>query len=299
MDPQRQTVLVIDDTPANIDLLTYILQDEAGILSATKGSDGLALAIDTQPDLILLDVLMPGMDGYEVCALLKADARTRSIPVIFISAMSQEGDEAKGLEAGAIDYIAKPFNSTIVRMRVRNHLELKRYRDRLESLSLTDGLTGIANRRRFDEFFDREWRRAARNRAPLALILMDIDLFKAFNDAYGHPAGDDCLRRLAGALVESTHRPADLVARYGGEEFIAVLPDTTAEGARRVAEQIRRRVTELAIPHEHSAGGGFVTFSFGVASVVPQPGHPATELLERTDRFLYEAKQSGRNRICG
>ena len=228
MEPARQTVLIVDDAPANIEVLSEALSDEYEVLFATSGQDALDVAAEQHPDLILLDVMMPEMDGYEVCTRLKGDTKTQTIPIIFVTAMDHEEEETKGLNVGAIDYLAKPIRPAIVRARVRNHLELKRYRDNLECLSSTDGLTGIANRRRFDEFLDREWLRARRCQTPLSLILMDIDLFKGYNDHYGHLAGDDCLRHLAREMTACLRRPTDLVARYGGEEFACLLPDTDA-----------------------------------------------------------------------
>jgi PleD family two-component response regulator len=220
VDIKKQSVLIVDDMVSNIEILSGVLGSEYDVLFATSGKDALDIAHDQTPDLILLDVVMPDMDGYEVCAKLKADEKTRDIPVIFVTAMDQEEDESKGLNAGVIDYITKPVRSSIVKARVRNHLELKRYRDLLKELSTVDGLTGIPNRRRFDEVLESEWRRARRNQTPLSLLLMDIDFFKAYNDHYGHVAGDDCLRQLAKGLAEIVRRPADLVARYGGEEFV-------------------------------------------------------------------------------
>src|SRR5579859_4005198 len=211
------------------------------------------MAIDRQPDLILLDVVMPGLDGFEVCRRLRAEERTQRIPIVFITGLNALEDERRGLELGAIDFISKPVQAAIVRLRVRNHLELKRYRDFLEDLSLVDGLTGIGNRRRFDEFLLREWRRSRRGRAPLALVLLDVDNFKAFNDHYGHAAGDDCLREVAATIAMLVRRPGDLCARYGGEEFAAILPHTDLTGARTLAERIREAVLALEIPHEGSA----------------------------------------------
>jgi diguanylate cyclase (GGDEF)-like protein len=297
MEIGRPTILIVDDTPTNIEILSEALNAEYEVLFATNGQDALNVAFDAGPDLILLDIMMPEMDGYQVCEQLKADARTRSIPVIFVTAMDQEADEAKGLSVGAIDYLAKPIRLPIVRARVRNHLELKRYRDFLENLSLTDGLTGIANRRRFDEVIDSEWRRAKRNQTQMSLVLMDVDHFKGYNDRYGHLAGDDCLRHLARGLMECVRRPSDLVARYGGEEFACLLPDTNAEGAMWVANQMRDKVNYLNVPYEGYTIADHVTLSFGVATMLPLVGQSFFDLIRRADEFLYEAKRSGRNQI--
>jgi diguanylate cyclase (GGDEF)-like protein len=294
---RKETILIVDDTPANIEILSELLSSEYEVLFATGGEDALEIAVDENPDLILLDVVMPGMDGYEVCSRLKADARTRAIPVIFVTAMDHEEDETKGLDAGAIDYLTKPIRPPIVRARMRNHIQLKRYRDALESLSSSDGLTGIANRRRFDELLDQEWTRARRSHNPLSLTIMDIDHFKAFNDHYGHLAGDDCLRKVAGCLAESVRRPADLVARYGGEEFACLLPDTHAEGAVCVANHIREKVNAMKIPHSASPVADHVTLSMGVSTMIPVIGQSFFDLIRRADELMYEAKNNGRNSI--
>ncbi|MBF0375099.1 MAG: diguanylate cyclase, partial [Alphaproteobacteria bacterium] len=235
----RQTVLVIDDSLATVRMLGEVLSDLCDGQVATEAAEGIALARAEAPDLVLLDVMMPGMDGYEACRRLKADPRTCHVPVIFVTSLDEEADEAHGLEIGAIDYITKPFSVPIVRARVRNHLELKRHRDLLESLSSLDGLTEIPNRRRLDEHLDQEWRRCARHGLPLSLLLLDIDHFKPYNDTFGHQAGDDCLRLVAGALRDCARRPGDLVARYGGEEFACVLPGVGGEAARGMAEALR------------------------------------------------------------
>lgn len=293
----RQTVLIVDDAPANIELLSEVLESEYEVLFALSGEDGLNIAFEEAPDLILLDIVMPQMDGYEVCDRLKADPRTRTIPVIFVTAMDLEEDETKGLALGAIDYITKPIRPPIVRARVRNHLELKRYRDLLERLTTTDGLTGIANRRRFDAFLESEWSRARRSQKPLSLIMLDIDFFKAFNDHYGHLAGDDCLRQVAQCLDGRVRRPADLVARYGGEEFACLLPETNAMGAATMAKRFLESMNELNIPHAYSEAADHVTLSMGVATIIPLIGQPSSELVRRADQLLYEAKQNGRNQF--
>lgn len=292
-----KTILVVDDMPSNIEVLSQALGDEHEVLFATGGREALDIATAEMPDLILLDVIMPGMDGYEVCAKLKADPKTREIPVIFVTAMDQDDDEARGLSIGAIDYLTKPIRPAIVRARVRNHLQLKSYRDFLEYLSLTDGLTGVPNRRRFDEYLESEWRRARRNGTPISLIILDIDLFKAYNDGYGHPAGDECLRQVAKTLVGCVRRPADLVARYGGEEFACLLPDTDLDGAAAVAEQIRKNMDEAPIPHAHSAVSDHITLSMGIASESPAGEETAAGLVRRADDCMYEAKRGGRNQI--
>jgi diguanylate cyclase (GGDEF)-like protein len=291
----RQTVLICDDTPTNIEMLDDMLSDMCDVVFATSGAEALRLAVAEEPDLILLDVMMPGMTGYEVCTALKAEPCTRNIPVIFVSALGRENDEAKGLEVGAIDYITKPISAPIVRARVRNHLELKRQRDLLEHLSSIDGLTGIANRRAFDEQLGHEWRRAGRTGESLAVLMIDVDHFKSYNDRLGHGAGDDCLKLLATTLEEALHRPGDHLARYGGEEFVCILPATDIVGATAVAEQLRRAVAALALPHPTEPA---VSVSIGAATARPREGQPAGDLLSIADSKLYDAKRTGRNRVC-
>jgi diguanylate cyclase (GGDEF)-like protein len=294
---RKPNLLIADDTSTNIELLDAVLGADYEILFATSGAQALELAISQTPDLILLDIMMPEMDGFETCSRLKADQRTAEIPVIFVTALSREAEEARGLEVGAVDFIFKPFSPAVIRARVRNHLELKRQRDILRSLSFRDGLTGLANRRQLDQFLDQEWRRSQRGQTPISLILMDIDYFKSFNDALGHLAGDDCLRRIAQTLETSIHRAGDLIARYGGEEFVCVLPETGQSGAFAVAEKVQQLLAQLALPHPASSVAPAVTLSLGVATRIAGNGEKAEELLHDADQALYRAKAEGRNRI--
>lgn len=296
---RASTVLLVDDSRIVLHLLETILEPEYRVLRAQSGQEALAVALERQPDLILLDVVMPGMDGFEVLSHLRAEPRTEDIPVIFLTALSGEAGEVRGLTSGAVDFITKPIHPAAVRARVRTHVELKVARDRLRDLSLKDGLTGIANRRRFDLALEREWFRALRYGRPLSLIMADIDFFKAFNDHHGHPAGDACLQAVAGALSRASLRASDVVARYGGEEFVALLPETDHAGALAVAERIQAEVAALGLAHGFSEACGQVTLSMGVATRVPErEGHPE-DLLESADARLYAAKWSGRNRIEG
>lgn len=300
MTPERDgklMILLVDDAPTNIQMLNETLKDGYHLFFATNGRDALRIASESLPDLILLDVIMPDMDGYEVCRKLKADPVLRNVPIIFITAMNQQEDEAIGLELGAVDYITKPFNPTIVRLRIRNQIELKRQRDLLARLSHLDGLTGIPNRRALDEALEREWRRGTRSLKPLSLFMIDIDHFKAYNDSYGHLAGDDCLRAVAQSLKIPLGRAADFVGRYGGEEFLVILPETDEKGAMIVAREMQQGVAELALPHPSSPLGKTVTTSIGVATAIANREHQHTCLLQEADNALYRAKQEGRNRI--
>lgn len=292
-------ILIVDDIPDNIRVLSRMLVDDGHEISAANnGRQALKLAANCAPDLVLLDVMMPDLDGYQVCAALKADPLLRAIPVIFITALADVEDETRGLALGAVDYITKPFKEAIVRMRVKTQLELKRQRDILERLSQVDGLTGIPNRRAFDERLDQEWRRSIRTGKPLAVAMIDVDLFKQYNDAHGHLVGDDCLRRVARALTDGLKRGGDFVARYGGEEFVCLLCDMDPPGVARVAEQLRASIEALRIPHGDSPISPHVTISVGTASTRPRPETSAATLLEAADQQLFQAKRQGRNQCC-
>jgi diguanylate cyclase (GGDEF)-like protein len=292
------TLLLVDDSKTVCHLLGNLLGPHYRVLTAENGEDGFTLALNCKPDLILLDVLMPDMDGFAVCRRLKRDSRTREIPVLFLTALGSEADEMRALEAGGIDFILKPICAPVLAARVRNQLELKHHQDRLRNLSLLDGLTGIANRRRFDQYLEMEWQRCSRNGQPLSLVMGDVDFFKAFNDGYGHGRGDDCLRAVARVFAMSLRRPADLAARYGGEEFVCVLPETDREGARIVADQVMAQMEDLALPHAYSSVSSRVTVSVGVATAErPSLGRSWRTLAEEADWYLYEAKRRGRNRI--
>ncbi|PYG02876.1 response regulator receiver modulated diguanylate cyclase [Thioalkalivibrio sp. ALE21] len=303
-DEPKPTLLLVDDEPTNIQALGHLLKDDYRIRVANNGEKALALAAEgapERPDLILLDIQMPGIDGYEVCRRLKEDPHTSDIAIIFVTALDDARDEEHGLNLGAVDYIARPFNPAIVRARVNTHVKLKRRTDLLEQYAMLDGLTGIHNRRYFDEHLDRETRRSQREGEPLSLIMLDIDHFKGFNDHYGHGAGDRCLQKVAETLARTLNRPGDTLCRYGGEEFVALLPGTPTSGALEVAERLRSAVEERALAHEHSSAGPVVTVSLGAATFDPagEPGADMESLLARADAALYRAKNAGRNRYCG
>ncbi|MGC3999717.1 MAG: diguanylate cyclase [Anaeromyxobacter sp.] len=298
MTSPRPRLLIAEDSPANSRALQMILGADHELLFALDGQQAVDLARTQRPELILMDALMPGLDGFDACARLKASRLTSEIPVIFITALEDEPAEIRALELGAFDFISKPIRPAVVRARIRNCLENKRQRDQLAQLSFTDGLTGVANRRRFDEQLELEWRRACRTRRPLSLALLDVDAFKAFNDALGHPAGDDALRRLAAGVASAIRRPGDLLARYGGEEFGLVLAETDAAGARFVAERILGAVRDLALPHPASPTAGIVTVSIGLATASPAPGTGQASLIKAADQAMYQAKAEGRDRLA-
>jgi diguanylate cyclase (GGDEF)-like protein len=296
---RRPRLLVVDDQPANVQALYQVFAADHQVFMATSGEQALQVCAARQPDLVLLDVVMPGMDGHEVCRRLKADETLHDIPVIFVTAHSDEAAEEQGLDVGAVDFISKPINPKIVRARARTHLTLKAQADLLREWVFIDALTGLSNRRFFEQRLAAEWARAQRQGTVLSLVMVDVDYFKRYNDHYGHQAGDDCLSRLASVFKECVRRPTDLVARYGGEEFVCLLPDTDLAGARHVAEQICVQVQRVAIPHAKSQLGSTVSVSLGVATspVGPATGRSA-DLLREADAQLYLAKSRGRNQVC-
>ena len=288
-------ILVVDDAMENIQILHGALQDEHEVLFALDGAKALELARAQRPDLILLDAVMPGLDGYAVLAALRGAADTWDIPVIFVTALKSPEDETRALDAGAADFIGKPVNAAVVRARVRTQLTVKRQADALRAMTLTDSLTGAANRRAFGERIEAEWRRCARAGLPLALILADVDHFKMYNDYYGHQAGDACLEQVARAMQGTAGRAQDLVARYGGEEFAILPPQLDAAGAECVARRLLAELARLAIPHAASPTAPVLTASMGIAAVVPVHGQPSALLIRAADAELYRAKGDGRN----
>lgn len=292
----RAQLLVVDDQPVNIRLMHKIFSDDHDVFMAASGEQALAFCRRTPPDLVLLDVVMPDISGLEVCRALKQSPDTAAIPVIFVTALNNADEEVACWDAGAVDFITKPINAQTTRNRVRAHLMLKYQSDILRRLAWIDGLTGVANRRQFDERLQREWKRCRRDSMPLAAAVIDIDYFKAFNDTYGHLAGDDCLRRVAQAAESALQRPADFIARTGGEEFTCVLPDTDAAGAMQIAERVAARIRALEIPHVRSATA-HVTVSIGIATTSGPSDHSMQEWLNRADTALYAAKHRGRAQV--
>ncbi len=293
----KQKVLIVDDSPLILKILTNMLAGDYDVICAPTGEEALQAAVREIPDIILLDVVLTGMSGYDVCKVIKKDPATANIPIIFISCLNDESDEKTGLELGAIDYITKPFSEAIVKIRIKNHLELKSHRDFFERLSSLDGLTGIYNRRFFDYYYIQEWNRAIGDRTPISLILIDIDRFKCYNDNYGHLMGDDCLRQVSSAILRSLLRKEDTVARYGGEEFICVLPNCESEDAFCISERIMKNIEDLQIRHDFSDVTCFVTASIGAGTVIPHDFYEPNDFLGKVDELLFEAKRSGRNTV--
>ena len=296
---RRPRLLVVDDQPINIQTLYQIFQQDHEVFAATSAAQALELCQrQPLPDLILLDIVMPEVDGLALCQQLKQQPFTADIPIIFVTALSSSEEEAAALQAGGADFISKPVNPAVVRARVATHLTLKAQTDFLRQLAFVDGLTGIANRRRFDDALQAAWRHGLRTREPLALVMFDIDHFKHYNDHYGHQQGDLALQAVASAVHQLMQRPYDLAARYGGEEFVCLLPGCTAAHLPAKAEQLRAAIEALQLPHAASPSAPWLTISVGAAYLLPQADTSPHRLLTLADAALYQAKHQGRNCVC-
>ena len=295
-DAALPRVLVADDEPANILLIAHALKDECEVIQVSSGTDVLERVVVGDIDLILLDVVMPGLDGFEICKVLKSSPFTSGIPVIFVTALDQRRDETRGLDVGAVDYITKPIHPAVVKARVHAHLELKRARDLLEKLASVDPLTGVANRRRFDMALEEEWRRVRRAGRWLSLAIADVDHFKRFNDRHGHLAGDARLRGIANALARSARRAGDLVARYGGEEFGLILPEVEPAMMLGMIRTVMNSVVTRSGEDDSAPSRETVTISIGAVSAIPPRDSELKDMLAAADELLYEAKASGRDR---
>jgi diguanylate cyclase (GGDEF)-like protein len=297
---RKPRLLLVDDQVIHIQVLHRSLAHDHQLFMANSGKQALAVCAQQHPDLIVLDLVMPDMDGFEVLHALKTNPATTDIPVIFVTGHEGEDIETRCLQAGAVDFITKPFNPNVVRARVKTHLTLKFQSDFLRDLAFMDGLTGVSNRRHFDDRLNIEVGRAQRQASSLSLVLLDVDFFKRYNDNYGHQAGDDCLRQIAATLKACLKRPTDLVARYGGEEFVCLLPDTGLDDAIHMAQRMLDAVRAKAIAHAYSDVDTCVTVSLGVATKDPSSAiiRPAL-LLALADAQLYRAKRTGRARVCG
>lgn len=304
--------LVIEDSQTGLAVVSQHLE-RMGIqpIAATDGESGVALFREHNPDIVLLDVVLPGMDGYEVARRIRAIEQSGEwTPIIFLTARTADTDLVQGITAGGDDYLFKPISEVVLAAKVRAMQRILQMRyslvvltrkldaanQELTRLTSLDGLTGLSNRRHFDETLMREWRRAARYKRPLALALIDVDHFKLFNDTYGHLAGDECLKSVASALQAVSRRPSDLVARYGGEEFAFISPAASAEDAAALARTICATLQAQARPHMRSPLG-VLTASMGVATLVPGKDDSPDTLFRLADQALYEAKHKGRNRV--
>ena len=299
MEFKKHTILVVDDMTTTLLLLHDLLKDTYEVKIAKSGTKALEiLESPNDIDLILLDIEMPDINGYDVCKRIKNNETIKNIPIIFITGRTSQEDEEYGLNLGAIDYITKPFNKAIVKLRIKNYLDLKIKNDMLEKLSMYDGLTNIRNRRFFDETFEKTFNEIKRDKKSLAVLMIDIDFFKPYNDNYGHGQGDETLRKVAKALEKTIKRASDFVARYGGEEFVILLKDINKDGVEAVANNLLNAIRELKITHEFSKIENYVTVSIGVSYYNSNSDVTKLELLLKADETLYNVKNSGRNNFA-
>ena len=299
MEFKKPTILVVDDMTTTLLLLHDLLKDTYEVKIAKSGTKALEiLESPNDIDLILLDIEMPDINGYDVCKRIKNNETIKNILIIFITGRTSQEDEEYGLNLGAIDYITKPFNNAIVKLRIKNYLNLKIKNDMLEKLSMYDGLTNIRNRRFFDETFEKTFSEIKRDKKSLAVLMIDIDFFKPYNDNYGHGQGDETLRKVAKALEKTIKRASDFVARYGGEEFVILLKDINKDGVEAVANNLLNAIRELKITHEFSKIENYVTVSIGVSYYNSSSDITKLELLLKADETLYNVKNSGRNNFA-
>jgi two-component system cell cycle response regulator len=290
------TILIVDDSAVLRERVRETLRDHGVadiFLMAEDGAEGLKLLLSEQVDLVLLDLLMPGLDGFKFLSLKKQKESGPAVPVIVLTGTDEVDDKIRGFAEGASDYLTKPFHDLELVARVKVHLQVKLMTEQLRQMARTDPLTGLANRGYFTECLERELHRASRCSAPVGLIMIDIDFFKEVNDEYGHQAGDALLIKIAEELPRGL-RSSDLVGRYGGEEFVMLLPDADDDGVRIVAERCRRQISTLRVPFDNQVLTG--TASFGAVSS-QQPGCTVRDIVRAADLALYEAKQDGRNRV--
>jgi diguanylate cyclase (GGDEF)-like protein len=306
IDDRSALILLVDDDPLMRMQLCLCLKKEGyQVVEAKDGQEGLVAFNRLHPDIVLLDAVMPGIDGFECCAQLQTQPNGNHTPILIITGLDDQDSVDRAFEVGAADYVTKPVHWAVLRQRVRRLIRQSQLQRQLETLNQelhrlasVDGLTQIANRRWFDEYLQQEWQRTMREQLPLSLILCDVDCFKLYNDTYGHQAGDRCLQQVAKTLQATVKRSTDLVARYGGEEFAVILPNTSSQGAIHIAEEACAKIRESAIPHGSSLVQPFVTLSVGVASMVPSLQTKSEVLITRADQALYQAKASGRDRCC-
>ncbi|WP_457626546.1 diguanylate cyclase [Persephonella sp.] len=291
----KGNILIIDDTESNIDILMEILGDDFEIYAATDGETGLEIINEEDIDLVLLDIMMPDMDGFEVCRKLKENHRTEDIPVIFITALTDEESIEKAFDVGGSDYITKPFKHKEVLARVKMHLKLKYYQEELKKLASTDFLTGLYNRRHMFLIGNELFEISKRYNKKLSVIILDIDRFKSINDTYGHDAGDEALKALSQIIIDRT-RECDVPARLGGEEFVILLPETELEGAKKLAEDLRQAVENEIIELPDGQKLSF-TVSIGVSEINLSKDLSFEKALKLADKALYEAKETGRNKV--
>ncbi|MGK7933938.1 MAG: diguanylate cyclase [Microcystaceae cyanobacterium] len=297
-------LIVDDDTFVQMQLRLYLEREGYQVAIANSGEEGLATYRTHHPDLVLLDAIMPGINGFECCKQLSQLPSAAYVPILMITALDDQQSVDYAFDVGAADYVTKPIHWAVLRQRVKRLLyqtqlqrKLQLANLHLERLAFLDGLTQISNRRHFDDRLSLEWNRALRDKSPLSLILADVDNFKAYNDTYGHQAGDSCLKEVAQIFLQSANRPTDLAARYGGEEFAMILANTDLKGAKVIAKRIQTAIRTLKIPHHTSTTINYVTLSMGIASMIPHQDNSYTALIEQADQCLYQAKRQGKNRF--
>ncbi|MBD2446543.1 PleD family two-component system response regulator [Nostoc sp. FACHB-152] len=305
IENHKNLVLIVDDERLNrIQLRLFVEGAGYQTVEAQNGKEALTVFGQLHPDIVLLDAMMPEMDGFECCRQLQSLDFSKYIPVLMITGLDDQESVDRAFEAGAIDYVTKPIHWPVLLQRIKRLIHQSQLQQQqelltqeLQKLAIIDELTQVANRRKFEVYFDQEWRRMAREQKPLSLILCDVDFFKSYNDTYGHRVGDRCLQKVAQAIKDAARRSVDLVSRYGGEEFAVILPNTDVAGATQVAQKICSAVSSLAIPHSSSSVNSHVTLSAGVATIVPQPGSECEEMIIAADKALYQAKSMGRDRV--
>jgi diguanylate cyclase (GGDEF)-like protein len=299
MEPIKNSVLIVDDEVMNIKSLTLILSDSYTVYAEKKGGNTVEMAKKLKPDLILLDIVMSDMDGFQVIQNLKENEETKNIPVIFITGLQATESELKGFELGAVDYIHKPFVAPIVQARVQSQLKIVNLLNKVQSLIVTDVLTELGNRRYFNIELAREWDRAKRKQHSLSFILMDVDNFKTFNDLHGHLSGDMVLQYVSGVIRQTITRASDKAARWGGEEFAAILPDTNLDGAKKIAEDMRFTIANNAILLEDKSTAT-ITVSVGVHCIVPEQesDYALVNFVADADKAKYREKNKEKNTVC-
>ncbi len=296
---KKSTILMVDDEPSNLQVLgsTLMQNREYRVTYALNSEEALRQIEKNLPDLIILDIMMPGTDGFQLCAQLKQDSNYQSIPIIFLSADTDSDSIVKGFQLGAADYITKPFHPKILMARVQTQLKLKHAQDELLQLSMYDELTNLYNRRQFNQKVEEEWFRCMRHQEGITILLIDIDYFKRYNDCYGHLKGDHCIAQIADQIHTSFTRATDFVARYGGEEFVVLISQASLEEGIKAATRLLENIRSLELPHQASTVSDMVTISIGVASMVPTAESTPAQLIQEADNELYKAKEGGRNRI--
>lgn len=300
MNEPKCTILAVDDTATNLKVISNILSEEYDMKFANSASVALSILEKCTPSVILLDIMMPNIDGYELIKIIKERRETKDTPVIFITAKDSDDDEEKGLSLGAADYISKPIVPAILKLRIKNQLEIINQRKMLEELIHVDHLTQIPNRRQFDVTLVKEWQRCQRAKQPLTLYMIDVDFFKLYNDFYGHAHGDEVLVKVASAMKGLCKRGSDFIARWGGEEFVMLVPELDAMQAKKLGTKLCEIIESLNIKHQKSKTSNFVTISVGGLTVIPGASfHDEQVLLKSADELLYQAKENGRNQaVC-